>query len=568
MGRNVLLSSLQNASFSIVFQIVCRCITFAINAFIVRNVGREVLGITNVRLLLLESTLLFLSKEAIIRSALSSRHNKQCSWAQLINQLWITVPVCITLSIPCLYIWLNWLSPVDTIYAEQYRFGCLAIAFSCIIELTAEAPIFVGQVFCFVKLKVILDTGHIFIRSFIFIVIVLLNKDITIYAFGIAQITSACTIIVGNYAFYYLYIPKLLRYRTELKKVDDKYVLRDRYGQQFENMDDFPFVSIKQMLPGVLPNPNSIFNSDLQTLVLSFAKQGILKQVLTEGEKYVMSVSPVLTFSEQATYDVVNNMGSLAARFIFRPIEDSSYFYFTQSIARDTTLAEQKRETVQEASDVLAYVLKTVTSIGLLAFVFAQSYSGTVLLLYGGADFVEGGLPEQLLRWHSLAIVLLAPNGITEGYMFATNTSKQIDTYNYYMAFFSVTFLLLSYQLTNWFGPVGFILANCCNMSFRISYSVFYIGKHFRTVGMSPIRKALPGPMYLSVLGVCGVVCKLSESYFSGRSILCHLLVGALCTGLSVGTWSFENRQLLRTGLARYRTRKQSLTPDEEPLTS
>lgn len=306
-----------------------------------------------------------------------------------------------------------------------------------------------------------------------------------------------------------------------------------------------------------------MFNSDLQTLVLSFAKQGVLKQVLTEGEKYVMSVSPVLTFSEQATYDVVNNMGSLAARFIFRPIEDSSYFYFTQTIARDSALAEQKREMVQEASDVLAYVMKTVTSIGLLAFVFAQSYSGTVLLLYGGADFVEGGLPEQLLRWHSLAIVLLAPNGITEGYMFATNTSKQIDTYNYYMAFFSVTFLLLSYQLTNWFGPVGFILANCCNMSFRISYSVFYITKHFRSIGMNPLQKSLPGPMYLSVLIVSGVVCKVSEAYFSGRSIVCHLLVGALCTGLSVGTWSFENRDLLRTGLARYRTRKQSLTPSE-----
>uniref|UniRef100_A0A2M4BIQ9 Protein RFT1 homolog n=1 Tax=Anopheles marajoara TaxID=58244 RepID=A0A2M4BIQ9_9DIPT len=561
MGRNVLLSSLQNASFSIVFQIICRCITFAINAFIVRNVGREVLGITNVRLLLLESTLLFLSKEAIQRSALSSRHNKQCTWAQLINQLWITVPVCLTLAIPCLYVWLHWLSPVDAVYAEQYRFGCFAIAFSCIIEMTAESPIFVGQVFCFVKLKVILDTGHIFIRSFIFITIVLLNKDITIYAFGIAQITSACTIIVGNYAFYYFYIPRLLRYRAELKKVDDKRVLREKYGQQYENMEDFPFVSIRQMLPGVLPNSGSIFNSDLQALVLSFAKQGILKQVLTEGEKYVMSVSPVLTFSEQATYDVVNNMGSLAARFIFRPIEDSSYFYFTQSISRDTPLAEQRQSAVQEASDVLAYVTKTVTSIGLLAFVFAQSYAGPVLLLYGGADFVEGGLPELLLRWHSLAIVLLALNGITEGYMFATNTSRQIDTYNYYMAFFSVTFLLLSYQLTNWFGPVGFILANCCNMSFRIGYSVFYVGKQFRQVGPNPLLRSLPGPLYLSVLGVCGVLCKLSEAYFAGRSVLWHLLVGVVCTAASVAAWSFENRQLLRTGMARYRARKQSITP-------
>lgn len=86
-----------------------------------------------------------------------------------------------------------------------------------------------------------------------------------------------------------------------------------------------------------------IFNSRLQILTLSFLKQGVMKQILTEGEKYIMSISPVLTFKEQATYDVVNNFGSLAARFIFRPIEDSSYFYFTQTISRDLPLKEQDK---------------------------------------------------------------------------------------------------------------------------------------------------------------------------------------------------------------------------------
>lgn len=86
------------------------------------------------------------------------------------------------------------------------------------------------------------------------------------------------------------------------------------------------------------------------------------------------------------------------------------------------------KDKVHETGQVLSNICKAVTSIGLLAFVFGQSYAGTVLLLYGGSDFVSGGLPEILLRWHCLAIVLLAINGITEGYMFATTTSKQIDT--------------------------------------------------------------------------------------------------------------------------------------------
>lgn len=168
--------------------------------------------------------------------------------------LFCRVPICLALAIPFTYIWLNVLSSVENEYLAQYKFGCFAIAFSCVIEMTAEAPIFVAQVFCFVKLKVILDTMHIFVRSLIFIGLVCINKNIAIYAFGIAQFSSALTIIFGNYLFFYFYIKKLKKYQQDRKKVDDKLVLREKYGTYYENMDDFPFNGIVEMVPGVLSN--------------------------------------------------------------------------------------------------------------------------------------------------------------------------------------------------------------------------------------------------------------------------------------------------------------------------
>lgn len=66
-----------------------------------------------------------------------------------------------------------------------------------------------------------------------------------------------------------------------------------------------------------------------------------MKQLLTEGERYVMTVFSVLSFYEQGVFDVVNNLGSLAARFLFRPIEESAYFYFSQLIHRDKRIEEQ-----------------------------------------------------------------------------------------------------------------------------------------------------------------------------------------------------------------------------------
>lgn len=170
--------------------------------------------------------------------------------------MWITVPMCCLLSLPCIYIWLYVLTPVNEIYQSAYHFGCYAMIFSCIVELTAEAPAFVGQVFCFVKLKVILDTLHIFIRSSVFIVLVMNNKNIAIYAFGIAQFTSALTIIVGNYGFFHVYVKRLKSYRDTLKKNDDDKEKTVRaLGPYYENMSDFPFTSVVDMLPGVLKNP-------------------------------------------------------------------------------------------------------------------------------------------------------------------------------------------------------------------------------------------------------------------------------------------------------------------------
>lgn len=254
---------------------------------------------------------------------------------------------------------MNVLSPVDEKIFDSYKFGCYSIIASCIIESLAEAPVFVAQVFCFVKLKVVLDTLHIFVRSVAFIFLIVRNPEHAIFAFSIAQVGSAVALVSGYYLYFYHYIKKSKNIR---KSVDKEHIKKETKDAD-ELIETIPFNSLAELVPGYLNNtvsfanrPSNLnkcvisscfqgarFNTDLQTLVWSFFKQGLLKQILTEGEKYVMSVSPILTFHEQATYDIVNNLGSLAARFIFRPIEDNSYFYFTQTITRNAPLAKQKR---------------------------------------------------------------------------------------------------------------------------------------------------------------------------------------------------------------------------------
>lgn len=139
------------------------------------------------------------------------------------------------------------------------------------------------------------------------------------------------------YGFFYFYIPELNRIKMMKEKPQNNTLIYKLY----DDMGDFPFTSIYDFFPGIMENNEAKLNRKLCLLSLSFAKQSIVKQILTEGEKYVMTISPVLTFSQQSMYDIVNNLGSLAARFVFRPIEDSAYFYFTQMIQRDVPISQQ-----------------------------------------------------------------------------------------------------------------------------------------------------------------------------------------------------------------------------------
>lgn len=541
MARNVLQSSVENASFSIVFQVLFRCLTFIINAWVLRHVGHAVIGIMNVRLLLLESSVLFLSREPFLRACLGHKHGPAWSWPRVLNQMWLCVPLSVLFSALFLYIWLHVLSLGHPEYEAQYAFGCWSVALSCVVELTSANLALVAQIFCFVKLRVALDTIHLLIRTFIFLAILIYDTDKALIAFSVAQVSSAVTITASYYLFFYWYIKNMNIYR----KTKDTQKTEGKWDTYFRNMEDFTFTSLRDFFPKRVGRLNQSFDKQLCTLTVSFAKQGFVKQLLTEGEKYVMSVSPVLSFSEQATYDVVNNLGSLAARFIFRPIEESGYFYFTQMIDRNSNIQNQDKKKVSESCIVLSQLCRVVTSIGLIVLVFGQSYARTLLLLYGGEGFVGSGLPVLLMRCHCLAVILLAVNGVTECYSFATMTSKQLDRYNYLMVFFSISFLLLSYVLTNLLGPVGFILSNCINMLARILHSTYFIADKFKETDYKPLEGLLVGRLFGGALLLAGMACKASELRVSVHSQLAHVVLGGAVLVAVLSAWAYENRPLL-----------------------
>ncbi|KAG5335303.1 RFT1 protein, partial [Acromyrmex charruanus] len=545
MPPNILKSSLENASFSIVFQIFCRCVTFVLNAFVVRHVGQAILGVINVRLLLLESMILFLSREPFVKACLTNtaEHN----WAQVINLLWLTLPICIVMSFLFGYIWLFLLSTTEVL-PPYYTFAVWAVGLSCVIELSSLVVQLVASAFLFVRLKIILDTIMIVIRTTTFVPLILYYPENALLAFGIAQLVAAIFYTTSHYAYFHYHIKKLNKWsqkrRMSLKDNSDEYVIRE-----------FPFHTIEDFLPCQLENNDSYFDTKLTNLTWSFFRQGILKQILTEGERLIMTIMPVLTFTEQGVYEIVNNMGSLAARFIFRPIEDSGYFYFTQIVKRDKTISDQNPVKVQESVNVLTHLCSVVTCIGLVVLVFGQSYSSLLLWLYGGSKLILP-LPVLLLRAHCLAVLLLGINGVTECYTNATADNATINKSNLIMVYQSITFLGASYLFATWFGPVGFILGNCVNMGLRIIHSVIFINKRHQDTVYRPLRGLVPKPMFSTCLLVAAFATNLSHTYFFPSEKILHLLVGIIMFMIVFMSWLYENYELIQLATSKWYERR------------
>ena len=164
---------------------------------------------------------------------------------------------------------------------------------------------------------------------------------------------------------------------------------------------------------------------------------------------------------------------------------------------------------------------------GLIIVFFGYSFSHLVLHLYGGRTLSEG-LGPDLLRSQCFLILFLAINGVTECFARAVMTDSEINTYTQVMTLMSVAYILLTYTLASLLGPVGMVMANCCNMVIRIAASVRVIVNTFRDQEEQPIMGLVPDTDITLLLISAGATCLLSEVYIYSWSALAHLAIGAV----------------------------------------
>lgn len=521
-SQEVLGQATRLASSGLLLQVLFRLITFVLNAFILRFLSKEIVGIVNVRLTLLYSTTIFLAREAFRRACLSG--GAQRDWSQTLNLLWLTVPLGVLWALFLGWVWLQLLEVPDPNVVPHYGMGVVLFGLSAVVELVAEPFWVLAQAHMFVKLKVIAESLSVILKSVLIAFLVLWLPHWGLYIFSSAQLFYTAVLVLC----YVIYFKKLLGSPESIKHT-------------------LPVSRMTDLLPNI-PRSGAFVNWTEAKLTWSFFKQSFLKQILTEGERYVMTFLNVLNFGDQGIYDIVNNLGSLVARLVFQPVEESFYVFFAKVLERGKDATLQKQVDVAVAAAVLESLLKLALLAGLTITVFGFAYSQLALDIYGGAMLSSGSGPV-LLRSYCLYVLLLAINGVTECFTFAAMSKEQVDRYNLTMLALSSSFLVLSYLLTRWCGSVGFIVANCFNMGIRITQSLCFIHRYYRNSRYRPLAGLYLSPVLLGAFVLSGGITAVSEVFLCCErgwpARLAHVAVGAFCLGATLGTAFLTETKLI-----------------------
>ncbi|XP_068747153.1 man(5)GlcNAc(2)-PP-dolichol translocation protein RFT1-like isoform X2 [Montipora capricornis] len=470
-------STVRSASYNVILQVTFRILTFVMNGILLRYTTKDMIGIVNVRLMLLNQTIVFVAREAFRKACLSRTSEK--NWPQVINLLWCVFPIGVALSVVLGYVWLFYLEAPDPGKIPNYPLAVVVFAACGSVELLSEQLWVVAQAFVFLRLKVTIEGIANFAKCVITLFLVMFVSDLGIISFCLAQMAFS-TLSMLLYYIYFLYLIQ----RSP----------KDKGSVEF----DFPLKTVRDFFPHPIRG-KSFISWGLANLTWSFFKQSFLKKILTEGERYIMTLFKVLTFSQQGIYDVINNLGSLVARCVFMPIEESYYTFFAHTLVRGSSADQQAEKSAKTASETLEVVLKFVVLVGMTFLVFGYSYSFLLLDIYGGSTLSSG----EGASWYLTVL-----------------------------------------------GSVGFVIANCLNMLLRIYHSVKFIHNYFKS---TPNRKPLHGliPSHLVIAGfvVSWLVTTTSETRLccnhGWHYRILHIAIGGVCLLIVAGFVFIKEKMLV-----------------------
>ena len=526
MSQSILSASAKGATFLILLQVASRALTFAVNQILLRFLSPELLGVS-AQLELFSISVLYFARESLRVALQRQAHGTQA----VVNLAYLAVVTGLPLTYVLAHLWLRSDTPKVPYFAEALSLYCVAT----VIELLTEPSFSAVQQKLLYKVRASAESTATLFRCFgtcgSAILANRMGTDIGALPFAIGQLAYALGLLIV-YLFNMWPVAR-----------DEHFTLRP---SRIAASKDIPVTF-------------NYLSTPLLRLTSSLTLQSALKYILTQGDSLL--ITTYTSLADQGAYALASNYGGLIARMLFQPIEESSRNMFAKLCADQGTApdakdqisgqqSQERKRNISQAANVLTIILRLYNIISLFAVTLGPTLAPLLLSVVAGKKWSATNA-SNVLATYCYYIPFLAINGVTEGFVAAVATNKQLYAQSISMGFFFAAF-----AGSSWFflgqlqlGGSGVVLANTVNMALRIIWNTWFINRFFGKQD-TPFRllDTLPSVTSLAPAAIIPTLMRMKPgfSYVSRFGVFGELVsMGAVAVLFAVHVLFFERRFLV-----------------------
>ena len=241
-------------------------------------------------------------------------------------------------------------------------------------------------------------------------------------------------------------------------------------------------------------------------MALNFYAQAGLKHILSQGDALLTTLFASL--ASQGIYALASSYGSLLARLVFQPIEESSRGVFGRLLG-----ARPRPPDRAAARSYLTTLLRVYALLALPVVALGPVVAPLLLRLVAGRRWAASDAP-RVLGLYCYYLPLLACNGVLEAFVAAVARPDQIRRQSAWMLAFAAGFAGAGYLFLRVYdlGAAGLIAANAVNMAARIVWSGAFVR---RSLGPGGLDYAQIVPR-LEVVGISVLVWAMLHQLSKG----------------------------------------------------
>ena len=582
-----------SASTLILLQVSARGLTFVLNQLLVRLVSPSIFGLANIQLELLLSTILFLSRDGfrtiLIRSERvgSPSPAKNTSKAtgvrngipsSIHNISLLPIPIGFVLTLAACTAYVRYISPESMHAVATFHPSIALYALGALSELAYEPLLIRAVRLGHPALRVKAEGAAVFVKviSTIATIVVLPRwssaptflrqfladeKAIALLAFGIGQAGFGIAMLAAHLTFFFrqygvgdtldLYVP-----RAEQKE------LRSTW-----------------------------FDRATLSLCATMSQQGVLKHCLTEADKF--AVAKYASLEDQGGYALASNYGSLVARILFQPVEETSRIVFSSELSAvdpdeaNPTGAISPRS-LARVGNMLSGLFRLHLLLGCLLTTFGAPLSVAFLYIMAGPRWALETSAASILSAYTFYLPIMGINGLVEGFVQSVASRRQIKRYSRVLMSASAGFVGVlvavnaaverSERVKGLMGKTGLVWANVVSLLVRAGWCWMFLMAYFgRLSGGSQSkqgfdaanvgpRAALPTRPTLATFALIAVILRLAvpsimlthDQLLLGSTatrlqalqlLMPTLALAAACLAVALGSTALFERQALVNAL-------------------